>query len=198
VEWLPLFAVQEFATCIVKSLKHCVANKGLMIYGYCIMPTHIHLIVQSHTNPLVSVIRDFKKFTYAKIANIAKSNEHYLNYMNEFKKAAVGIKLNKLVKVWQDGYHPEIIFSNTFFFQKLNYIHNNPVVAGIVSSPIDYYYSSARNYAGLDAPLKIIFESRQVISYKYKLCRHVSENKTRANGAIAALVYYFFVLMGWN
>ncbi len=36
-----------------------------------------------------------------------------------------------------------------FTFQKINYIHQNPVVSGIVDDPVAYRYSSARNYAGL-------------------------------------------------
>jgi hypothetical protein len=47
----------------------------------------------------------------------------------------------------------------------MNYIHNNPVVAGLVSRPEEYYFSSARNNAGLDAPLEIIFESLELKSY---------------------------------
>jgi len=82
-----------------------------------------------------------------------------------FQNKATETKRNKFVKVWLDGYHPEIIYSNKFFFQKLNYIHNNPVTAGLVKRPEDYYYSSARNYAGLDAPLEIIFESQELKSY---------------------------------
>ena len=165
VEWLPLFSFPEFTKIVVDSLKHCIAKKGLLIYGYCIMPTHIHLIVQSHLRPLESTIRDVKKFTATSIVNTAKSNEKHIGYLKVFQNAAIGIKRNKYFKVWQDGYHPEIIFSNKFFFQKLNYIHNNPVVAGLVNCPEDYYYSSARNYAGLDAPIDIIFESQQLISY---------------------------------
>jgi hypothetical protein len=47
----------------------------------------------------------------------------------------------------------------------MNYIHNNPVAAGLVAKPEDFYYSSARNYAGLDAPLDIIFESQQLTRF---------------------------------
>ncbi len=96
---------------------------------------------------------------------MTEKDEKYHKYFKAFQNSATEIKRNKYVKVWQDGYHPEIIFSNNFFFQKLNYIHNNPVVAGLVTKPEDYYYSSARNYAGLDAPLDIIFESQQLITY---------------------------------
>jgi putative transposase len=52
VEWLHLFDIQEFAAILVDSLKFCVQNRGLLIFGYCILPSHVHLIVQSHTHQL--------------------------------------------------------------------------------------------------------------------------------------------------
>jgi REP element-mobilizing transposase RayT len=165
VEWLPLFAETIFASIIVNSLKHCASLKGLTIFGYCIMPSHVHLIVQSQIRPLGSTIRYLKKYTASQMIHIVNSNDIYSGHLKVFQAEADKIKRNKNTKVWQDGFHPEIIFSNKFFFQKLNYIHNNPVVAGLVSLPEEYYYSSARNYAGLNAPLEIIFESQQLIRF---------------------------------
>jgi putative transposase len=165
VDWIHLFAQEEFACILIDSLKYCVVNKGLSIFGYCIMPSHVHLIVQSHKIPLGAVIRDLKKYTTFRILQILKDDDMYNRQLIAFQNKAAKIKRNKFVKVWLDGYHPKILFSNKLFFQKLNYIHNNPVVAGLVTVPEDYYYSSARNYAGLDAPLDIIFESQQLISY---------------------------------
>ena len=49
---------------------------------------------------------------------------------------------------WTHENHAELIFSNKFIAQKLEYIHNNPVRAGIVKDPCEYVYSSAVNYAG--------------------------------------------------
>ena len=57
---------------------------------------------------------------------------------------------------WQDGYHAEHIYSNSFIKQKVAYIHNNPVKDKIVTLPEDYYFSSARIYAGLDNDLEIV------------------------------------------
>ena len=45
--------------------------------------------------------------------------------------------------------------TNEFLMQKLNYIHMNPVKEMIVLQPEDYYFSSARNYAGLDGILDV-------------------------------------------
>ena len=47
------------------------------------------------------------------------------------------------------------IYSNQFISQKINYIHENPVVAGIVLKPEDYPYSSAMNYAGVQGLLPV-------------------------------------------
>lgn len=58
--------------------------------------------------------------------------------------------------MWQDGYHAEILKTNRFIYQKLNYVHNNPVEDGIVVRPEEYMYSSARNYADLDGLFDVI------------------------------------------
>ena len=47
---------------------------------------------------------------------------------------------------WQDCNYPELLFSNEFLLQKLEYVHMNPVVAELVDEPEYYWYSSARDY----------------------------------------------------
>ncbi|MBD1365420.1 hypothetical protein IDJ77_16520 [Mucilaginibacter sp. ZT4R22] len=54
-------------------------------------------------------------------------------------------------RLWQQGNHPIELFDDKILHQKLDYIHNNPVEAGIVEKPEDYLYSSARNYYSLPA-----------------------------------------------
>ena len=76
--------------------------------------------------------------------------------LTAFKDACKSLKRNQQYKVWQDGYHAEIAYSNKFIKQKMTYIHNNPVVEKIVAYPEDYLFSSARNYAGLDSELEVV------------------------------------------
>ena len=64
-----------------------------------------------------------------------------------------------------NGNHPEIIYNSRIFYQKLKYIHKNPVKEMIVANPEDYYFSSARNYAGLSNILPVILEIPELISY---------------------------------
>ena len=83
----------------------------------------------------------------------ASRREWLLDY---FQKAGSPLKREQKYKVQQDGYHAVHIYSNSFIKQKVEYIHNNSVKDKIVTLPEDYYFSSARNYAGLDNDLEIV------------------------------------------
>ena len=60
----------------------------------------------------------------------AEKNSHNVNY-----------------QFWRQDNQPKELYSPAFTVQKLNYIHNNPVEAGLVEKAEDYLYSSARNYS---------------------------------------------------
>ena len=66
--------------------------------------------------------------------------------LERFKLATESHSRNKNYQLWQYGNHPEEIYTNRFIWSKLDYIHLNPVRAGIVSRASAYIYSSASNY----------------------------------------------------
>ncbi|MDO8998372.1 MAG: hypothetical protein Q7W45_01305 [Bacteroidota bacterium] len=72
---------------------------------------------------------------------------------------------DKAYFVTMDGYHAEEISSNKFIYQKLNYNHENPVKDRTVEKPEDYLFSSARNYAELDALLNKELIPHQLKTY---------------------------------
>ncbi len=156
-KWLPLFENVRFKQIICDSLNFCVDQKGLIIYAYVIMVTHMHLFATSKQNNLSGFVRDFKKFTSKEctdllgLDNDAKSKA----YLKTFSDAANKHSRNKKYQVWQQNNHPEEIYSPKFTLQKIKYIHNNPVEAGIVNRPQDYYYSSAVDYSGGIGPVKV-------------------------------------------
>jgi hypothetical protein len=51
---------------------------------------------------------------------------------------------------WQQNNKPIEIWLLNIFELKLKYIHDNPVVSGFVTNPIDWKFSSARNYGNDD------------------------------------------------
>jgi REP element-mobilizing transposase RayT len=159
VNWIDIFTRRNQKQMIVDALAYCQKEKGLEIYAWCLMPSHLHMMCRAQNDDLLSdIMRDFKKFTSKKIIQLIKtepeSRREWL--LQEFSKACEGLSREQTYKVWQDGYHAELLVTNKFIYQKLNYIHNNPVADGIVFKPEDYMYSSARNYADLDSLLDVI------------------------------------------
>jgi hypothetical protein len=76
-----------------------------------------------------------------------------------------GKKRGEKFQFWQEGNHPIILWSPRVIHQKLNYIHYNPVVAGIVERPEDYLYSSARDYYGGKGLIDVILLDPILITY---------------------------------
>ena len=147
--WVDLFIRNDYRDCIINSFKYCVKNKGLKVHAYVLMTSHIHAILSAEEGEdLAGIIRDLKKFTSKRLVDLIKtipeSRREWL--LNKFRFEANRTSRGKYYQVWEEGYHGIQIESNEFLDQKLDYIHENPVKAGFVSSPEDYLYSSARNY----------------------------------------------------
>ena len=86
--------------------------------------------------------------------------------LKQFERACTHLKRDQKFKVWQDSNQAKIILSTNFFYQKLKYIHDNPVKGMLVINPEDYMFSSARNYADLDYLLEVIVEPQQIITVR--------------------------------
>ena len=160
VDWIDVFTRQTYNDVIIKSLDYFIQNKGMILYGYVIMSNHIHMIIQSQEATLSDLIRDFKKFTaksiLEKIQNSPESRREWM--LERFKLATESHSRNKNYQLWQYGNHPEEVYSNKFMWTKLDYIHLNPVRAGIVEKASHYVYSSASNYvedSGIIAVTKV-------------------------------------------
>ncbi|AGR73913.1 transposase [Mannheimia haemolytica] len=63
VYWIDLFIREDYFQTIIQSLNYCRKQKGMILYGYCIMPSHIHLLFQAKDQNPSDLIRDFKTFT---------------------------------------------------------------------------------------------------------------------------------------
>ncbi len=153
VDWIEVFTRKELSEVIVNSLRYCQQKKGLQIYAWCLMPSHLHLVAsvsEASSGTLSDVMRDFKKFTSKEIiktiGEITESRKEWL--LRHFEYAGKFNPKIKDYKFWQDGLHPIELTSGKFIDQKINYIHQNPVEAGIVYRAEDYVLSSAAEYAG--------------------------------------------------
>jgi putative transposase len=158
VGWADVFTRPVYKDALIQSLKYCCENKGLNIFAYVIMTNHIHLLVNTEPNfKLEDTIRDFKRHTSKTIINLIltepESRREWL--LSLFGIAAVESCKDQKIKFWQTGNHAIEIYSEKFVWEKINYIHNNPVRSKFVSKPEDWLYSSATNYADMESVLEI-------------------------------------------
>jgi putative transposase len=158
VQWVDVFSRYCYAETVLNSLFYCINTKGLRVHAWCIMSNHVHLIVSAEKGNLPDVLRDFKSFTAKKILqqieeNDEESRKGWMLWI--FKKSGQSNSRNETYQFWQQDNHPVELQTVDFTLTKLNYLHNNPVNAGIVGRPEDYILSSARDYNGVKGLLPI-------------------------------------------
>jgi putative transposase len=115
----------------------------LFLYAYCIMDNHIHLIWQIKGDHKPSEIQ--KLF----LENSSKQIKNDLElYHPDVLKLFQSTQQDRTYHFWQRRPLSIDLYTPHFFDQKLNYIHYNPVTAGMCNLPEEYLYSSARFYYG--------------------------------------------------
>ncbi|MBW6489898.1 MAG: transposase [Lentimicrobium sp.] len=158
VKWIKVLKDDSYKHILLDTIRFYQETKGLIVYGYCIMPDHVHMIIQgSYKFSVSEILRDLKKFTSRAIVRKLEEDkpEGYQQILHQFFEARKPLKRIKNYKVWQDKNMAMMTYSNAFTMQKLNYIHNNPVKAGLCQNSWDYEFSSAVNYSGKEGLLKV-------------------------------------------
>lgn len=124
------------------------------------MTSHVHLIIGTNGNKMENILRDFKSHTSRELKKAIKLNpkesrKEWLLWMME--RAGKKNGNNKDFQLWQQDNHPIELWDNYMMEQKLEYLHQNPVVSGFVAKAEDYVYSSAIDYSGQKGLLDIKF-----------------------------------------
>lgn len=143
-----LFKGDKYAQILIRDLGFYGAKLKFRLLAYVIMPHHLHLIIlPSPKGNISDIMRDFKKHTARQIIQRLE-DEKQLDILDVFHEAAQRHhpKENRRYQVWEDRFDDVALYSAEILRTKLDYIHNNPVKGGLVNSPSDYAYSSARNY----------------------------------------------------
>lgn len=158
VYWIDVFTRQAYFNILEQSVAHCRKEKGMELYAYCFMPSHIHFIFRSSQEEPACLLRDFKKYTSKKVLeaieeNPQESRKEWLLWM--FEKAGKEKSNVSKYQFWQHHNKPIELWSTAVIKQKLDYIHNNPVKEGFVTQPTQWKYSSARNIAEEDPSFEI-------------------------------------------
>ena len=159
VYWIDLFIRNEYKDIMLDSWKHCQIHKGLELYGYCIMTSHIHMLIGAQANKPENIMRDMKRHTSEKLkeAIMKHPGESRKEWMLAMMKTAGRENChNTEFQLWQQDNHPIQLTTLKIAHQKLDYTHYSSVVSGIVEKPEDYLYSSARNYFGMKGLIDIV------------------------------------------
>ncbi|WP_423809628.1 hypothetical protein [Polaribacter vadi] len=59
---------------MAESVSYCRKEKGMELYCYCFMPSHVHFIFRSANEAPMELLRDFKRHTLKKILATIESN----------------------------------------------------------------------------------------------------------------------------
>ncbi|WP_281987640.1 REP-associated tyrosine transposase [Aquimarina aggregata] len=158
VYWIDIFIREKYLCILVESIEYCRNYKNMQVYAYCFMPSHVHLVFRSGNQNPSGLIRDFKKYTSKKLLNAIADNpqesrKKWLLWM--FEKAGKKNATVCKMQFWQQHNKPIELWTDKVIQQKINYIHNNPIASGFVTDPVDWKYSSARNYQDDHTILKI-------------------------------------------
>jgi REP element-mobilizing transposase RayT len=152
VHWIDIFTREEYRDIFYQSVKYCQTNKGLEVYGYCIMTNHIHMIIGTEANVLSDIVRDLKSFTSRHIRKAIEGNckESRRAWILElmYKAGKANIR-NKDFQLWQQHNHPVELSTSSMLRQRLEYIHLNPVKRGLVEKEEEWLHSSAGDYYGI-------------------------------------------------
>jgi len=151
LHWIPVFTRPETVQIVLDSLCY-LQGEGLNIYAYVILENHLHFIAQS--SQLDKDISRFKSYTASQLLLYFKQHKvkTILDQLAFYKKAH---KSDRVYQFWQEGVHPELISNVDVLYQKIDYIHHNPVKRGYVDEAEHWRYSSARVFSGQQGLLDI-------------------------------------------
>jgi len=143
LEWKYLLAKNAFKDIIISSLQFLVKDRRVVLYGFVLMPNHIHLIWQiQDKHERAKVQQSFLKYTAQQMKfELQKTN---LPELETYKVKAS----DREYQFWERNPLSIDLWSRHVFLKRLNYIHKNPTLPQwkLCQYPEDYRYSSAKFY----------------------------------------------------
>lgn len=151
---LPVFRTNRIKQVMCAAIEEARTSCGFLLFAYVLMNDHFHLLTDSPRKPS-EVLKFIKGITGHRVIEFLKSKHYESSLM---KLGHDEWKRNHRFSLWQHDSDLFSVTSESTFMQKVNYIHQNPVRAGLVERAVDYKWSSARwwNRTPLeDEPLKV-------------------------------------------
>lgn len=140
---LPLLSNPLIRDAFVDQLHRVHQRNDFMLLAWVVMPEHFHLLVLPRQGHVTEILRELKApFAQRMIKRWHELEAPILSRIRDARGT---------IRFWQHGggYDRNII-SDHEMSEKITYVHANPVRRGLVDSPCEWIWSSARAYAGLD------------------------------------------------
>jgi putative transposase len=143
---VPAFCNEAYCRLFFQAVKELKEARRFKLIAYVLMPDHCHLIVNPRDGQIKELTGAMKGLSARYIID-AEAGEFFAG-----GSAADGVTH----QLWQESFKDLALWSGWMIWQKINYIHNNPVKAGLVKSAGDYKWSSFRAfYSGSEEPLAV-------------------------------------------
>lgn len=158
----PYFRNDEYTDILLEEVRFYSEEYGFDVLGWVIMPEHLHLLLwwDKEEKPGLSIskiMQSIKSGSARRIIDLTKSKgleqvlqptrgEGRLQATQKDFAVSKSHKRNLKYRIWQPGFYDFNVHSEKKLLEKLNYMHNNPVKAGLTLSPADYRWSSYRKY----------------------------------------------------
>ncbi len=130
----PIFSHGAYALALLQTMRTICDNYPAKLVAYVVMPNHLHFVMHPQDGKLGHFLSRFKPAATKSMDALALEKNHLK--MQAWLRTEYGRNL------WQDGKHSLHLWSDKLIWQKIHYIHNNPVRAGLVSHSADYRWSS--------------------------------------------------------
>jgi REP element-mobilizing transposase RayT len=159
---LHVFQANHLREVVCSAIDEARSSGGFLLFAYVIMLDHIHLLA-SRSSTTSDLLRILKGITARRIINYLKSN----NYLHSLAKLRHQERdRNYKYSLWQTEKNVLPVFSAGMFMEKVNYIHSNPVRAGLVERATDYRWSSARIWHQHPIENEPLMVDREVIHWR--------------------------------
>ncbi len=159
---LPVFRTTQMTELLCTAIDEARKSAGFLLFAYVIMLDHMHLLT-SRPSTTSNVLRVLKGVTARRVIDYLKANG-YSSSLGKLQHRER--ERHYRYSLWQTEKNVLPVFSEGMFMEKLNYIHQNPVRAGLAVRATDYRWSSARIWRGVAVENEPISVDKDVIHWR--------------------------------
>ena len=164
---LPVFKTERMKEILCNAIDEARTSAGILLFAYVVMMDHLHLLTSRHSTTY-EVLRRIKGVTARRVIDYLKEN----SYWGSLAKLQHAVReRNFRYSLWQVEKNVLPVFSEGMFMEKVNYIHQNPVRAGLAQRAVEYRWSSARIWQGCQDEKEPLLVDKDLLYWRRSIPR---------------------------